>query len=237
MRIKNKTPIVFIEGLDGSGKSTTAREVVRRISTDHADSMLTVADSNGLSMYQNGKVIQRRYSRIASQTAEGGPGYDDKPINTLQRLSAFVVERRLDHARAIRQSDLLVSVRDPFRIDAALLAGIYSPTLGRVSAARRLRIFDRLTRSSHADTIIHLDAPPEEVIDNVNSRTVEIRPHDTWQSLGRTALELPTIINEYGSRFGTPVMRCVGLQPDTIDIATDTVLSLMLSTASYRVLP
>lgn len=234
MRSRNRIPLVFIEGLDGSGKSTTAREVVRRISTAYTAARIAVADSDGLSTFQNGRIVKRHYSSIASQTAEGRPETGDKPVTSLQRLSAFAIGRRQDHAEAVRRSDLLVSVRDPFRIDAAILAGMYSPMLGRLSAANRLSIFDKLTKTAYADAIIHLEVSAEDVIGKVQSRPIEIRPHESVDNISRAAEELPEIIDEYSSRYGTPVMRCLGLQPNTIDSATDTVEALMPLPAQFK---
>lgn len=211
------TPVVLLAGIDGSGKTTTAHTVARRISSTHPESVIGVTDTDGLTSYLDGEQSDHR----TFHTAQLDPQQRTRSLTNLERLGGFAIGRRISYREGLENSDFLLSVRDHFRIDAALFAGSYCPPFERIAPERRLAIVDKFTRMPAVDAIVHLEVPVSQASALIAERDIEVRPHESANRLARAAIDLTGLLEAYHERFGTPIINCEGLRPDTADIATE----------------
>lgn len=208
--------LAVIVGLDGSGKSTTARVAAERLSEAYPSKRIKVADSTGLHAYEEGVLKKSYFGKLERLEPCGGVSI----MNTCARLGAFTLGRKRVSRQGCRETDLLISVRDPDRIEPATYSAIYANSLaGKISAERRLRFFDRFTRSQYADSIIQLAIDLDPLRDRLLERSAgaELDPHESTEKLEIAAAELPAVVDAYNGLFGTDTYEVQALRPDTID--------------------
>lgn len=210
-----KGSLVIIEGLDGSGKSTAAQEVAHTVSQERPTAHIAVTDSTGLYKYKNGELTEHRFSTLAKLE----PTDADNSVQTLGKLGVFTAARKYVDYVASQSSDLLISVRDPDRVDPATYASVYLPgLLGKLSATQRLRFFDRFTYSKYPDAIISLTVSPDDAKANISVREERCH-HETDESFTQIAEELPLVLRAFTRLYGTPVHEVEGLKHDTAEHA------------------
>jgi hypothetical protein len=204
----------YIEGVDGSGKTKTAHGVAQVLGEQYPNARIQVADSSGVVVYRNGETIAKRFGWLESMEPRSNVSHP----RMLAQLVGFTAVRR---AANIGSTDLLLSARDPHRINPAVYAKIYIPELfGRLSAAARLALFDHLTYAPPADRIIHLQTPDAAMPAIVGlPEGVEVDPHETPEKMAIALYELPLVLSAYMHSFGTPVSEVAALTPTTVDQA------------------
>lgn len=216
----NYRPTVIIEGLDGSGKSTSAQAAAQNLSELYPKRSIAVTDSSGFYNYRSGELTDHRYRFIADLK----PGVTSSRLESMVRLGAFTLSRQAMDYKGMLGADLLISVRDSHRIEPSTYAKIYAGPLGRLSTRQRLTIFDRLSHSPPADSIIHLQADAEVALTNVIQRDfTAVDPHESPRNMELVAKELPRVINEYGRLFGAHIFEVEGLQPSTCNTITSSL--------------
>lgn len=210
------TKRVVIESLDGAGKSTTAEGVALNLSLQYRDERIAVIDSTGVQRFQSGQQVGSSWQRIEGLEPQEGQGR----LRTAARLGAFTVARRFAETRAMLGADLVIGVRDPFRIDPATYSVVYGlGKISKMSAEDRLKIFDRFTHSPHPTAIIHLLTDSEKLhIQPCQNGSMAY--HETSEKLQLIADELPMVLDAYQSLYGSPIEAVTALRPDTIDNVT-----------------
>lgn len=223
MRYENT---VVIEGLDGSGKSTTALESAKILSDQFPKLRISVTDSTGLYKFKNGKLRSRRFSTIG----DSKPRQDQ---NRLQRAAqAFKFARLRRHVNRVgEKADLLISVRDPDRLDPALYASVYASALmDHVGMKTRLQFFDRLTHAPHASAIILLQTSAVAATQHITGRDreqeQELDPHETPVLLEKLREELPEAVHTYERLFGAAALEVDGLRESTIEEVTSLLVPM-----------
>lgn len=203
---------VVIESIDGSGKSTTGLAVAQRLSEEYPESKIKVADSNGVTTFENGEQTKARGRWIESLEPHGG-----SKITRLARLGMFTVARRMSESAASHEADLLIGIRDPYRVDPATYAIIFGPKkLRQMSAAGRLALFDKFTHAPDPQLIVRLNANCEQASQKALSRG-DTDEHESLEKMQMVAHELPNVINEYSQAWGVPVQTVEALSPQTVD--------------------
>lgn len=139
--------LTFVRGLDGSGKSTAARATAFALSAAHPRAKIAVTDSTGRYLFCGGKVVSHRVQHLYKLK----PGHDGSALKTGREILAYGLSRRLINSPGhfgVGDAELLISVRDPHRIDPAAYAKIYGwQWLSAMSPQRRLRTLDAVTVS------------------------------------------------------------------------------------------
>lgn len=215
---------MVVEGLDGSGKSYTALHTAQNLSELYPKSRISVADSTGLYDYRAGQVVRHCFGRLAEIEPSVGQGR----LQTTARLGAFTVARKLIDVQGLRRSDLLISVRDPQRVDPATYSPIYHPGIfGKLSAVQRLGIFDRLTQARYPDAIVDLIVSPERAAVLMEQRAEASSPHETPANMETLARELPDVLHAYTELYGVPVVEVEGALAQTVSVATETAERLL----------
>ena len=216
---------MVIEGLDGSGKSYTARHTAQDLSELYPRARIGMADSTGLYDYRAGQLVSHKYPKLECIEPVVGEGR----LKTVARLGAFTLTRKLIDYQGLRRSDLLISVRDPQRVDPATYSTVYHPGIfGRMSAASRLEFFDRFTNAEYPDAIVDLIVSPERAA-MLTAERVATSPHETIDSLEKLSIELPAVLHAYTEAYGVPVLEVEGGLKDTVAAATDTAERLLAS--------
>lgn len=213
--MKERAPLVIIGGLDGSGKSTTAQGAAATLSSAYPERRITVTDSNGIYTYHTGNLIDHRSAELEQR----------KPVTGTSRMRAafdlgiFAMQRRALNVRASANSDLVLSVRDPHRIEPALYAGIYGPSrIKELSPYRRLQVIDRVVRLRPAAAVVYLDSSVDTAREARDARQDEtMQPHETTQNLQIVADELPYMLGAYSELFQAKGITVAAMQPQTID--------------------
>lgn len=223
MKNLTRPSIALLEGLDGSGKSTTAQAVAQNISENRPEARIAVADSTGLYLYHCGRLLVHQYGGLLDLEPHSNQGR----TSTLAHLGAFALGRKLVDYQGMKRSDLLISVRDPHRVEPASYSAVYSPLLGKLSTGQRLTVFDAITRAPYAAAIIRLDVPLAAARTHIDTNETGFDPHETTEKLAFMAGELPRVIDVYRQRFGAVVTELEGLQPTTADMATAAVEPLL----------
>lgn len=221
---KPRVPLVLIEGIDGSGKSTTGYQVAENLSKAHPRAGIHLTDSTGLYAFRHGVLAEHRYSQLSRLEPRGTMS----TLSSVAHLGAFAVARRSIDGR-VRESDLHISVRDSHRIDPALYASAYGLWgVARLAPERRLDLFDRLTWAPYASSIVYLQADVDAVkLDG------ERDPHETHEKLEMAASELPALIRAYQDLSGGHIAEIKALTPETIDQATTTIEPFMRLPSSF----
>lgn len=231
MNNSERGTLVVIEGLDGSGKSTTAQDSAISLSELYPDASIGVADSTGLYSYQNGELQDHRYSRLIELEPKAGAG----KLHTVGALGAFTLARKFVDYQGLKRSDVLVSVRDPQRVDPAAYSAVYNPgVLGRMSADARLRVFDKVARTGYPDAIIQLTTNPE--LAQANATNLAERdftcPHEDLEKMAILAEELPLVLRAFSRMFDRPVHEVGGLLPSTVEMTVGKIEPLVARAAA-----
>jgi len=203
--------VIIIEGLDGSGKSTAALEAALMLSEQYPEASIDVADSSGLHQFREGRQSDSKFEFVG----------DQKPTKEMNKLRAaahligfLLVRQHMNNVGA--HSDVLISVRDPDRIDPALYAGAYlSSMLGKLSLENRLKLFDALAIGPHADAVVLLETDLKDVQAKIISRGEANEPHETPEALAKVALELPQSVGLYSELFDANIYSVRGLRPNS----------------------
>lgn len=226
------TPRILIESIDGSGKTTTAIGAAQKLSEAYSSSTIKVVDSNGVYFYRNGNLEGRHMENLANLE----PHQNSSKIVKIAKLGAFTVGRRMADSILTGNADLVVSVRDPFRIDPATYSPIYMPSIfKRFTTESRLRLFDKLTWAPHPQEIIHLHADASSVLSNLNERPQKDE-QDTPENLQYAVNELGLVIQGYQRLFGSKAVNVEALKPQTIDEVAEhiePVLHMSLGEKAY----
>lgn len=200
-----------IESIDGSGKSTAALEAAEALSGEYVSSSISVVDSTGVYRYQAGEMVNHSWSDIENLE----PHQAKSRLVVAAKLGLFTMARRAAEGAASHTSDLVIGVRDPYRIDPAAYSLIFSPSkFNKLSPDARLRIFNALTMAPHPDVIIHLRTRPEDA-NLVAGRNGLTDSHETPENLRIIADELPTILNGYQRLYGSQLAEVEALRPTT----------------------
>lgn len=203
---------VVIEGIDGGGKSTAAQETALGISENYPSHRIAIVDSTGAYRYFGGELIGQTWSSIESLE----PHQATSKLVIAGKLGMFTLARRITENLAARNSDLLIGVRDPFRIDPATYARIFGPTrLNNLSPTTRLRLFNAFTTAPHPEAIIHLRSDLKKV--HPTNSNDELDSHETVEKLQIISDELSLILASYHKLYGSQVVNVEGLQPTTSD--------------------
>lgn len=206
-------PIVVVEGIDGSGKSSTAREIVRELSANYPRHLFRLIDSDGISSFNDDQEIEHRFRRL-EKLEHTRLKYG---VGKLACLGAFTLARRFveKRGRGGVPADLVVSVRDPLRISPATYAPILSPNLlGRLTPETRLRLLDRTTFLPPADLIVRLHADIVNVVEKLDYRRVHDE-HENAADLSIIDQSLDAVLAAHTELFGTPAITVEALQTDT----------------------
>jgi hypothetical protein len=206
--------LVFIEGLDGAGKSTTAQQAAQDLSQSYPTSRIHVTDSTGLYAFRNGELTSHRFERLPNLE----PHRSMSPVNAAAHLIGFTLGRRFIDGQ-VAGTDLHISVRDSHRIEPAVYASVYGfSAFGRISPERRLSLLDVLTCSPYANSVIHLQANPNDIEQTMTTNgNVMNDPHETREKLDIVAHELPRVIGAYERLYGARVDEIEALTAKTTD--------------------
>jgi hypothetical protein len=215
MNMANVKPhgrFVALEGLDGSGKSTTAHEAVQQLSEAYPKAIMKLTDSDGIYEYVSGEQRMHCFGHID----ELGPQQQHRRAGAMMRLGAFAALRMaIDHVGL--RSDLLVGVRDPHRILPATYSSVMFPGLfGRMSTSARLRLFDAAATVRVPDGVVVMQAEVDALLDNMSGRSV-VASHEDPEHMAGLHAELPLVIDAFARQFSRPVHTIEALQQDTTE--------------------
>jgi thymidylate kinase len=200
-----------IESIDGSGKSTAALEAAEALSGEYVSSSISVVDSTGVYRYQAGELVGHSWSNIENLE----PHQAKSRLAVAAKLGLFTMARRAAESTAAHTSDLVIGVRDPYRIDPAAYSRVFSPSLfNKLSADARLRMFNAFTLAPHPDVIVHLRSRPEDA-NLVAGRNGMMDSHETPENLRIIADELPMVLEGYQRLYGSRLAEVEALRPAT----------------------
>lgn len=194
--MKHRPCRILLEGVDGTGKSTLAHEMALHLTEIHPAAVIRVTDSNGRFTFRNGESPDHTFHNLEHLK----PSPDDGRVAAITHLGLFTLGRRLINARP-GAVDMLISVRDPHRIDPAAYMAVYGGALGRLSPQARLQILDLTTAAPYADAIVHLHAS-ENTLPMLTPLT---SPHEAPEHLDTLTQEIPRIVGAYSRLYGTRV--------------------------------
>lgn len=202
-----------LESVDGMGKSTAAQDVALRLSENYPNQRITVVDSDGIFRYGRGALTSRTLPWLEKLE----PHQTKSKLACASRLGIFTVARRMAEASVTYNSDLVIGVRDPYRIDPAAYSLLFGPSFVKnMSPASRLRLFNGVARAPHPDTIIHLHTDSAAPMPNTAGDALD--PHEAPDKLQIIADELPLIMDSYAKLYGSQVRQVEALQPSTSDM-------------------
>jgi hypothetical protein len=211
----HKAPKLVFEGISGSGKSSAALDVAGNLSEAYPSSNINVVDSTGIHRYHQGEITSHSWPWLDNLVPEHGKK------GSAMRLGAFTLLRRMADERLSRDTDLTISVRDPFRIDPATYAAIFAPgTLGKLSPERRLSIFNGITSARHPDAVVHLHTTPE-----------------TEEKIHIVSEQLPKVLDRYQKIYGIPLIAVEALAPSTFSEIASRVEPFIISRPSPLQIP
>lgn len=205
---------VVVEGIDGSGKSTAAFGAAELLSSTYRDIDIRVADSDGVTFYRGGEIINNKLASVERLIASGKVS----KIGSAVRSLAFMGARQYSEQFAGHGPDrLVIGVRDPFRVDPAA----YSPVLlherfADISAEKRLKLFSGLTWAAHPKTIAILTVDSAEAYGKAVVRG-ETDYHETPEKVAIVARELPKVLQAYQDWKGVDIAHVQALTPGTSD--------------------
>jgi thymidylate kinase len=201
-----------IESIDGMGKSTAAQAAAQQISEAYPGKHIAVVDSTGVFGYNDGELTSHTWTNMEALE----PHQTKSRLLAAAKLGTFTMARRMAEKRALRNSDLVIGVRDPFRVDPATYALVFGPSnVQNVSPVARLRFFDRFATAPHPDTIIHLHSETQKP--NVDAYNGELDSHETPEKLAMIAEELPHVLEGYTRLFGSRIAQVEALRPASSD--------------------
>ncbi len=217
---------IVITGLDGTGKSTTAYEAAMRLSDAHKDSDIRIADSNGITLFKGGEPVGHR----AEWLLDMEPTEGQSKLRALGQLGLFTAMRQLTELASYRRDNLVIGVRDPYRIDPATYASIYGPhKLQSLSPEQKLKVFDATALAPHPTAIMHLKGDTDSALEKASERET-LSPHETKEAMGKLALELSGVLTAYESLYDRPVVEVPALTPHTTDNMAAQIESYLPST-------
>lgn len=203
---------VVIEGVDGCGKSTAAIKAAELLSSNYPHSSVKVVDSSGVYKFKAGEAVKKSWANLDRLIPKAG----QSKVGSITSLGAFTTARRLAEGWVSGASDLVISVRDPFRIDPSVYALVYGlPHVRRLDIAGRLRFFNRLTLAPHPVNIVMLEADSRQTRANLDSRPLDY--HETGERMSEIASELPATLDQYCQLYGTGISRVAALRASTAD--------------------
>lgn len=224
---------IVVTGVDGSGKSTTAKEAARQLSEVYCDSDIRVADSTGITRFRGGEPIHQ----TAPWLIELEPTEGQSKIRTLGQLGLFTAFRQLAELGSYRPGNLTIGVRDPYRVDPATYASIYGPSrLQAMTPEQRLKVFNRTTLAPHPAAFIHLRVDAEKAVANTAERET-ICPHETAEAMAKLSLELTSVLKAYESLYERPATEVAALTPRTIDDTAAIIEELLPSARHFYRVP
>lgn len=201
---------IVIESIDGAGKSTTAQETASILSQEYPASYIKVVDSTGVYGYRAGELAEHQWPWLDSLEP-----HQSKRLVGAAKLGAFTLARRAAESWMSYSADLVIGVRDPFRIDPATYALVFGPhSVQKMSSEARLRMFNRLTHAPHPDLIVHLDSDKYDATSNIGQR-LNPDSHETNEKLKIIANELPLVLSGYSRLYGATVAEIRGLTAST----------------------
>jgi thymidylate kinase len=200
-----------IESTDGSGKSTAALEAAETLSKEYATSSISVVDSTGIYRYQAGELANHSWSNIENFE----PHQAKSRLATAAKLGIFTVARRAAEGLASRTSDLVIGVRDPYRIDPATYSLVFGPAMiNKLPSDTRLKLFNAFTLAPHPELIVHLQSRPEDA-HLVAGQNGLLDSHETPENLRIIAEDLPMVLEGYKRLYGARLAEVEALQPNT----------------------
>jgi len=206
MAVPNSNRVV-IEGIDGSGKSTAALRAAELLSSTYPESSVKVVDSSGVHKFARGELTETGWDRIEGII----PKATHSKLRSIAQLGAFTTARRMVEGWLSGSSDLVVSVRDPFRIDPALYATVYEiPGLRRMDLAGRLRFFNRFAMAPHPASVVMLEVDSDVARTKLNSPALDY--HETGEKMAAVAEQLPVAVSEYARLYGCGIAQVKALQ-------------------------
>lgn len=201
---------VAVIGIDGSGKSTTGHESAQLLSEIYPNTDIRVADSNGLSYYLNGKVVQQRFPKMREML----PTPSSPKIEKIVRIGSFLLSRQYSEQFFGKTNNgLTISIREPFRIDPAVYLPIYGPEILRsLSPERRLKLFHHLTTACHPKMIGYLETNSDIALKNIEDRG-DLDEHETPEGMRAIEDDLNKILALYSQLFQTSIKSIPALTP------------------------
>lgn len=203
---------IVIESIDGSGKTTTGLAAAQLLSQQYPKKRIKVADSGGVSSFVGGEQVGHWLPWLEKLEPHNG-----SKIKKMGQLAVFTELRRASEAIASHSADLVIGIRDPYRIDPAAYSVIFGPKRMRsMSALSRLTLFDKFTTAPDPDMMVHLEAEYTQVSSNIEARG----SHDDHESLGKMliiAAELPKVMGEYSVLKNVPIENVTALTPRTVE--------------------
>lgn len=214
--MKHRPCHILFEGVDGTGKSTLALEMALHLTKIHPTAIIRVTDSNGRFTFRNGENTDHTFRNLEHLK----PLPDDGRLAAIMHLGSFTLGRRLINAKP-GEADMLISVRDPHRIDPAAYMAVYGGALSRLSPKTRLQILDLTTAAPYADAIVHLHAS-ENTLPILTPLT---SPHEAPEHLDTLTREIPRIVDAYSRLYGTPVYDIPARTPATTGLVVTATAS------------
>lgn len=165
----SRSPIVSVSGIDGSGKSSAAREAGLQLSLEQADFSSLEVD-RGLYLIQNGEaelLKNEAYDRRAG-LIDGGGSF--AKLGNRALYAAVKAQVAKNPAEFIGQTpDLTVNVRDPL-LDSYVFAKEKSPILPPQLSLKTLKT---ALRAELPETFILLDTDPELALERIEIASAE----------------------------------------------------------------
>ena len=208
------SPIVSITGIDGSGKSTVAREAHLGVSKAQ-DGFAGLEVDRQIHLINDGNVIpifDDRYDGIASKI-DGS----NKLIQTYNRARYARAKAQLGRRAsdiAERPLDMLVNVRDPV-LDSYVFA---SDRLSALSPNLSLNMLRHVSGARWPDTTIWLDVDPEEALSRIKADAEDrtkygVQAHENPETLNRMRGSYMQAMNAMRHVSDGRVVRIDGSQP------------------------
>jgi len=222
-----------IESIDGAGKTVAAHGTALNLSGVYRDKRIAVVDSTGVYRYQSGELSDQSWTQLENLE----PHQSRSKLVIAAKLGAFTLARRMVEGVATRHADLVIGVRDPYRIDPAAYALVFGPSrIRKLSAVARLRMFSSFTNSIHPEIIVHLQTDPLEARPS-NDRNNLLDSHETVEKMKIVSDELPLVLAGYKKLFGTEVAQVQALRPSTTDQVTARIEPLLVTSMSNVAVP
>ena len=222
-----------IESIDGSGKSTAALGAAEVLSGEYAHSSISVVDSTGVYRFQAGEMVSRGWSNIENFE----PHQAVSKLAAAAKLGIFTVARRAAESLATRTSDVVIGVRDPYRIDPATYSLVFGPALvNKMSSDARLKLFNSFTLAPHPEMIVHLQSRPEDAR-LVAGQNGLLDSHETPENLRIIAEDLPMVLEGYKRLYGSRLCEVEALQPATSQEVAAQIEQLMPSRRTAVFIP
>jgi thymidylate kinase len=211
--VNMSVPKAVIESIDGTGKSTAAKDAAMSLSDSYRKRNIRVVDSDGVYDYRGGKLKHQGWSWMESLE----PHQEKSRLLSAAKLGLFTLTRRAAEAQLSDRPDLVIGVRDPFRIDPAIYSTVFGPSfLKTMSSGVRLILFDYFTTAPHPDMIVNLHSDPHDARP-VAGANGQLDSHETPEKLQLVHEEMQEVLGSYGRLFASQVVIVEALRLDTSD--------------------